>query len=131
MATGRTPALPLVPCDSPWLHRRSHGEYNKRGMDFSPLADHNVVQFGPKDDLRCFWKAWSCATCDKITIAWYDFQRLLETVPEYERAPNEGELLFTYDVISITQLVSHIAAPAIVYCLKQKWLQATLFSMIG
>jgi hypothetical protein len=94
MVTGRTPVLPLVPCDSPWLRHRSQTEYNAREMDFSTVGDRSVVQFGPKDDLRCFWKAWSCATCDKITISWYDFQRLLEDAPVYERTPNEGELLF-------------------------------------
>lgn len=100
VASGRTPALPLIPCDSPWLHHRTQSEYNARGMDFSYLGDRNVVQFGPKDDLRCFWKAWSCAKCDILTIPWYDFQQVKKDAPIQERSPNEGALpLFTACVL--------------------------------
>ena len=93
IASGRTPAMPLVPCDSPWLHHRSEGEYNVRGMDSSSLGDRFVVQFGPKHDLRCFWKAWSCARCDVLTIPWYDFQQVRKDAPIQDKSPNEGVLL--------------------------------------
>lgn len=92
--SGRTPALPLVPCDSPWIQHLSDDERHRRGNeDFGTVGDRNVIQFGPKTDLKCFWKAWSCRKCDQITVPWYDFQKLLEGAPKQDRFPNEGSLL--------------------------------------
>lgn len=88
----RTPSLPLVPCDSPWIAHRTAAEHALQQQDVasSCVTDRFVVQFGPRSDLQCFWKAWSCRKCDKLTIPWYDFRKLLSGLSVQDRSPNEG-----------------------------------------
>jgi hypothetical protein len=110
IASKRTPALPLVPCDSPWINHISAGEHarQERDMDSSCVADRFVVQFGPKSDLQCFWKAWSCRACDRITIPWYDFRKLVEQLSVQERSAHEGGPLPTCYNWHSNALLSHV-----------------------
>jgi hypothetical protein len=90
--SNRTPVMPLVPCDSPWAEHWSPEAMHAAGAS-STLHHRFLVQFGPPDDIKCMWKAWCCAKCEKVTMPWYDFMELLKNAPEHVRESHDGVLL--------------------------------------
>ena len=86
----RVPVFPLVPCDSEWLAHRDADQLSRHAMEATNMIDRFVVPFGPRNDLRCLWKAWACKRCHKLGMPWYELLEVLKHVPRPSRMPTES-----------------------------------------